>query len=301
MTRVGRVFIVGAGPGDPGLLTVRGRELIVSADAVVYDRLVASEIVAFARGERHDVGKAAGKAAAQQAAIDALLVRLARSGKSVVRLKGGDPFVFGRSGSELDALVAAGIPFEIVPGVTSAIAAPAYAGVPVTDRRFAGAAVFVTATQADEAAAPLDWSAIARIPTIVVLMGGARLAQVADGLLAHGVPASRPAVAVEWGTTARQRVVESTLGVLARDVSAADLRAPVTIVVGEVAALAARYRWFVPGGTAGGRVARPTRSRSATARQDRPSVRRPRRRAPTRSRIRGTTPARRAAAPRGGR
>jgi len=285
------VFIVGAGPGDPGLLTVRGRELLETADAVVHDRLVAREIVALVRGERYDVGKLPGRAAPQQAAIDALLVRLAFAGKKVVRLKGGDPFVFGRSGSELDALVAAGIPFEIVPGVTSAIAAPAYAGVPVTDRRCGGAVVFVTAAQADEAQ-PIDWSAVARVPTIVILMGGARVGAVADRLAAHGVPAARPAIAVEWGTTRRQRVVDSTLGLLARDIASAGLAAPVTIVVGEVASLAARYRWFDPAATP---------SRSARARPARPTVRRPLRRAPARSRSRGTTHGRRAVAPPDGR
>ena len=291
MTPIGRVAIVGAGPGDPGLLTVRGRELLERADAVVHDRLVAPEIVALAHGARYDVGKRPGRAGAQQDAIDALLVRLARAGQTVVRLKGGDPFVFGRSGSELDALVAQGIPFEIVPGVSAAIAAPAYAGVPVTDRRFAGAVIFVTAAQANETA-PLDWSAVARVPTVVVLMGGSRVAEVARRLLANGVPAARPAVAVEWGTTARQRVVESTLGELAHDVAEAGLAAPVTIVVGEVASLAARYRWFVPGATP---------SRSATARPARPIARRPLRKARARNRTRGTRRATRAAARRGDR
>ncbi len=291
MTRIGHVFIVGAGPGDPGLITVRGRDLLRSADVVVHDRLVAPEIVALAQGERIDVGKTAGKAGPQQAAIDALLVRFARQGKTVVRLKGGDPFVFGRTGSELDALVAAQVPFDIVPGVTSAIAAPAYAGVPVTDRRFAGAVVFVTASHAAEAS-PIDWSAIARVPTIVVLMGGARVAAVTERLAANGVAAARPAVAIEWATTSRQRVVESTLGALARDMAAAGMASPITIVVGEVASLAARYRWFVPG---------LTPSRSATAPPARPSVRRPLRRAPSRSRSRGTTRARPVAAFRGGR
>lgn len=294
MTRVGRVFIVGAGPGDPGLLTLRGRDLLASADVVVHDRLVAPEIVALARGERIAVGKTPGRSLAQQTAIDALLVRLGRAGKSVVRLKGGDPFVFGRSGSELDALIAARIPFEIVPGVTSAVAAPAYAGVPVTDRRFAGAVVFVTASSADDAA-PIDWSAVARVATVVVLMGGARVSEIVERLLAHGVPPSRPAVAIEWGTTARQRVVESTLAALARDVAAARLTSPVTFVVGDVAALAARYRWFVPGRLT------ITPSRSSRARRARPTLRRPRRRAPGRNRTRGTTSEPRGATVRGGR
>lgn len=276
----GRVFIVGAGPGDPGLLTVKGRGLLRAADAVVHDGLVAPRIVALAhRAERYDVGKSRGNAAAEQDAIEALLVRLGREGKRVVRLKGGDPFVFGRTGSELDALVSAGIPFEIVPGVSSAIAAPAYAGVPVTDRRAASAFVVVTATQGGGAPG-IDWSAIARVPTIVILMGGARVARTLDRLIEQGIPPSRPAIAVEWGTTPRQRVVGCTLGVLAREMAAAGLASPVTIVVGEVAAFAARYGWT------------PTPSRSARARRARPSVRlrprpaRPRSRSP--GTIRGT-------------
>ena len=260
---------------------------------MAHDRLVAPEILAFVRGERYDVGKLPGRAAAQQAAIDVLLVRLAREGKRVVRLKGGDPFVFGRSGSELDALVAAGIPFEIVPGVTSAIAAPAYAGIPVTDRRFAGAVVIVTAAEAAGARSRIDWSAVARIPTIVVLMGSARAEAVARALIAEGVPPERPAAAIERGTTARQRVVESTLEALSRDIVRAGLASPVTIVVGEVASLAARYRWFAPGAA--------TPSRYATAPRAQPSARRPRRIAPARSRTRGTTRATRAGALRGGR
>lgn len=246
MTGRGRVSIVGAGPGDPELLTLKGRRLLESADAVVHDRLVAREIVDLARGaERHDVGKLPGAPATAQDEIDALLVRLAREGKRVVRLKGGDPFVFGRTASELDALVEAGIPFEIVPGVSAAIAVPAYAGIPVTDRRYASAVAFVTAVQAPESD-PLDWSALARIPTLIVLMGAARLDSVAGDLVSHGADPARPAAAIEWGTTTRQRAVTSNLGDIARDVRAAGLGPPLLIVVGDVVALAERYRWFAP-------------------------------------------------------
>lgn len=246
MTGEGRVSIVGAGPGDPELLTLKGRRLLESADAVVHDRLVAREIVDLARGaERHDVGKLPGAPATAQDEIDALLVRLAREGKRVVRLKGGDPFVFGRTASELDALVEAGIPFEIVPGVSAAIAVPAYAGIPVTDRRYASAVAFVTAVQAPESD-PLDWSALARIPTLIVLMGAARLDSVVGDLVSHGADPARPAAAIEWGTTPRQRAVTSNLGDLARDVRAAGLGPPLLIVVGDVVALAERYRWFAP-------------------------------------------------------
>ncbi len=264
--RVGRVHLVGAGPGDPGLLTVRGRHLLRTADAVVHDRLIGRGILALARGVRYNVGKLPGKTAAQQKAIDALLVRLALQGERVVRLKGGDPFVFGRAGSELDALVAAGIPFEIVPGVTSAIAVPAYAGVPVTDRRLASAFVVVTAVQG-ESAPPIDWDAIARVPTVVVLMGGARIAAVAERLVAAGLRAERPAMAVQDGTTARQRVVRSTLGGLARDMAAAGIRSPVTVVIGDVATLADRYGWS----PAADRSAARRRRHSVPVRQGTPS------------------------------
>lgn len=243
--RAGRVAIVGAGPGDPELLTLKGRRLLEAADAVVHDRLVTPEIVALARNaELFDVGKLPGVATTKQEEINALLVRLAREGKLVVRLKGGDPMVFGRTSSELEALVTASIPFEVVPGVTSAIAAPAYAGIPVTDRRYASAVAFVTATQEDGKTDALDWAALAQMPTLVVLMGAARVNAVARALLGNGVDPARPAAAIEWGTTSRQRVVRSRLGDLARDVREAGLGAPLVIVVGEVAALGERYAWF---------------------------------------------------------
>ena len=243
----GTVAIVGAGPGDPELLTLKGRRLLEEADVVVYDRLVGPEIVALAaHAERIDAGKQPGVPGMKQDEIDVLLVELARKGKRVVRLKGGDPMVFGRTSSELEALVEAGIHFEIVPGVSSAIAAPAYAGIPVTDRRYASAVALVTATRMEDMPTALDWSALARIPTVVVLMGAARIESVTQELLRNGVPASRPAAAIEWGTTSRQRVVRSTLGTLAADVRTAGLGAPTTIVVGEVAALSDRYAWFGP-------------------------------------------------------
>lgn len=243
----GTVWIVGAGPGDPELLTLKGRRLLADADVVVHDRLVAPEVLALAgQAECIDVGKRPGSPGIRQDEIDALLVRLAREGKRVVRLKGGDPMVFGRTSSELEALVRAGIPFEIVPGVSSAIAAPAYAGIPITDRRYASAVAFVTATRQDDKSDAVDWAALARIPTVVVLMGAARIESVVAALLENGVPAERPAAAIEWGTTTRQRVVRSRLGDLVGDVRVAGLGAPLTIVVGDVAALGERYSWFTP-------------------------------------------------------
>lgn len=238
---------MGAGPGDPELLTLKGKRLLEAADAVVYDRLVEPQIIAIARGaELHDVGKLPGSSAATQDAIDALLVRLAREGKTVVRLKGGDPFVFGRASSELDALVDAGIPFEIVPGVTAAIAVPAYAGIPVTDRRLASAVAFVTGARAEGHPDTVDWSGLARVPTVVVLMGAARVEAIVDRLISNGVPAERPAAAIEWGTTPRQRVVCSRLNELAHVMHESGFGAPTVIVVGDVAGLADRYAWFRP-------------------------------------------------------
>lgn len=169
-----------------------------------------------------------------------------REGKRVVRLKGGDPFVFGRTSSEIEALVAAGVPFEVVPGVTSAIAGPAYAGIPVTDRRFGGAVAFVTASHAGEAEPP-DWRALARIPTLVVLMGAARVEHFTAALLDAGAEPDRPAAAIERATTERQRVIISTLRDLAHDARAAGIGPPTVFVIGEVAALASRYAWFVSG------------------------------------------------------
>src|SRR6476469_8064037 len=210
----GIVYLVGAGPGDPGLLTVRGRELLADCDAVVFDALANPALLPApdeqGRPERHDVGKRGGSAAsARQDGINALLVTLGRSGKRVVRLKGGDPFVFGRGSEEAEALRAAGVPFEIVPGVTAGIAAPAYAGIPVTHRDAASAVAFVTGHEdPDKPDTALDWPALASFPgTLVLYMGVGRIEQIAQRLIESGRPEDEPVAVVERGTLPGQRTV----------------------------------------------------------------------------------------------
>jgi uroporphyrinogen III methyltransferase/synthase len=243
MTSVGWVALVGAGPGDPGLVTVRGRELLETADAVVVDRLGTEALTALCRPDARiiDAGKAPGRQAMTQEETTATLVALAREGLGVVRLKGGDPFVFGRGGEEAMALHAAGIPVEVVPGITSAIAAPGAAGIPVTHR--AVATSFTVVTGHEDPAKPIeqtDWQALARVPgTLVILMGMGRLAAIATALIAGGRPVDQPAAAVQWGTTPRQRQVVATLGELAGAVARAGLGNPAVVIVGDVAGLAA--------------------------------------------------------------
>lgn len=231
------VYLVGAGPGHPELLTLRGAALLGRADVVVHDRLVARELLelAPARALRLDVGKTPGRPT-RQADVNALLVEHGRRGATVVRLKGGDPFVFGRGGEEAEALLAAGVPFEVVPGVSSAFAAPAAAGIPVTHRGVSASVTVVTGRVGGPGpSGGVDWASLARAGgTLVVLMGMAERVAVAEALLAAGRPADTAVAVVHWGTTDRQRVVRTTLAGLA-DV---DLPAPATIVVGPVAALA---------------------------------------------------------------
>ena len=254
----GIVHLVGAGPGDPGLFTVAGRRLLSEADVVLYDRLGTAELLGACRpdAELVDVGKAPGRVAMSQEDINAALVDHGRRGRVVVRLKGGDPFVFGRGGEEAEALAAAGVPFTVVPGVTSAIAAPAYAGIPVTHRGLATSVTIVTGHE-DPAkpAEQTDWAALARVPgTLVLMMGMGRLAGIAEALIAAGRPADQPAAAVQWGTTPRQRHVVATLGTIAAAAEAASVGPPAAVVVGSVAALAARIGWRPQPPLAGRRV-----------------------------------------------
>ena len=230
------VALVGAGPGDPGLMTVRGLALLRRADVVVYDRLVDPRLLDEARPDAHRVfvGKASGAHTLRQPEINALLVRHAAQGRRVVRLKGGDPFVFGRGGEEAEALAAAGIPFEIVPGVSSAVAVPAYAGIPVTHRAVASSFAVVTGHEdegKDEAA--VDWSRLATaVDTLVILMGVRSLPRIAAALLEAGRAPATPVALVRWGTTDAQ---ETVVGRLAP---------PVVIVVGDVVNLRERLAWF---------------------------------------------------------
>jgi uroporphyrin-III C-methyltransferase/precorrin-2 dehydrogenase/sirohydrochlorin ferrochelatase len=246
----GEVYLVGAGPGDPDLLTLRAVKLIKRADVALYDNLILPEVLALlpARAERIYVGKQRARHTMRQEAINALLVELAQAGKRVLRLKGGDPFVFGRGGEEIDTLSANGIRFEVVPGITAALGAAAYAGIPLTHRDFAQSCVFVTGHLKD-GSMDLDWPALARPrQTIVVYMGLLGLSQLCRQLVAHGLPRSTAAAVVQQGTTQAQRVVTGTLATLPGLVAKAKMHAPTLIIVGEVVRLRARLNWFAPGG-----------------------------------------------------
>ena len=257
----GIVYLVGAGPGDPGLLTIRGRELLRSCDAVVYDALVTEEMLTTELGdrevERHFVGKRGGsEASARQADIDSLLVRLAREKKRVVRLKGGDPFVFGRGGEEALALVRAGVDFEIVPGISAGIAAPAYAGIPVTHRGVATAVTFVTAHEdLEKATTGTDWRALARSgATLVLYMGVRTLPDVVRELLAGGRTADTPVAIIERGTLPTQRVVVASLATIVDRAREATIGAPAITIVGEVVRLRQEIEWLERRPLAGKRV-----------------------------------------------
>ena len=259
VTRTGRaaagtVRLVGAGPGDPDLLTVRARRLLEAAEAVVVDRLVAEEILALVpQGVlRLDVGKAPGRRRMTQTEINALLVDLARSGLEVVRLKGGDPFTFGRGGEEAEHLRRHGVAVEVVPGVTSAAGCAAAIGVPQTHRGLAHGVRYVTGHCQDDGALDLDWAGLADPDTtLVVYMGFAQIGQIAERLVAAGLPASTPLAAVQSGTTPRQRHAVATLGTAAEAAAALEGRGgPVLFIIGRVVALApageARRRALVP-------------------------------------------------------
>ena len=254
------VYLVGAGPGDPGLLTVRAAEVLARADVVVYDRLSVETLLdlAPADAERISVGKAPGRVTMRQEAINDLLVAKGRAGGTVVRLKGGDPFVFARGGEEAAALAAAGVDFEVVPGITSAIAVPAYAGIPVTLRHSSTSFTVVTGHE-DPAVGDdgtVDWDAVARVGgTVVILMGVARIRRIAERLIAAGRSPDTPAAAVRWGTRPQQHTIRATLGTIADQ----PLEAPSVIVVGEVAGV--DLRWFEDRPLLGRRVL-VTRTRS---------------------------------------
>jgi len=236
------VYLVGAGPGDPGLLTRRGGELLARADVVVHDRLGTADLLALARpdAEMITAGKAPGKVDLTQDEINAVLVEKGRAGLEVVRLKGGDPYVFGRGGEEAEALAAAGVAFEVVPGITSAIGAPSYAGIPVTHRGLSTHFTVVTGNEdPDKGRTDVDWEALAKVGgTIVILMGAARIAGIAQRLMAGGLPPETPVAAVRNGTRPDQSTVRATLGTVA----VAGIRAPSAVVVGAVAGL--ELGWF---------------------------------------------------------
>ncbi len=244
----GIVYLVGAGPGDPGLITVKGLECIRNADVIIYDYLAAPALLRHA-GENAEliyVGKKGGDHTLSQEGINALIVEKARQHRIVTRLKGGDPFIFGRGGEEAEVLIAEGIDFEVVPGVTSAIAAPAYAGIPLTHRQFTSSVAFITGhedpTKDDTS---IDWKSLAGgIGTLVFLMGVKNLPRIVERLIDNGKPATTPAAVVRWGTTARQETVSGTLQDIVERVRTASLKAPAIVVVGDVVQLRESMQWF---------------------------------------------------------
>ncbi|MDP2004739.1 MAG: uroporphyrinogen-III C-methyltransferase [Rubrivivax sp.] len=242
----GKVYLVGAGPGDAELLTLKAARLLAQADVVVYDHLVGADVLALVgpQARRLYVGKERCHHSLPQEGINQLLVRLAREGRSVVRLKGGDPFVFGRGGEELQVLAAEGIPFEVVPGITAACGVASYAGIPLTHRDYAQSCTFVTGHLKD-GSCDLDWPALARPrQTVVIYMGLSGLATICARLVEHGLPASWPAAVVAHGTLAEQQVVCATLGTLADAVERAGLQSPALTLVGEVVKLRDELAWF---------------------------------------------------------
>jgi len=245
---IGTVYLVGAGPGDPDLITVAGLNALRNADVVVYDRLAAPSLLREARAGAMlvDAGKAPGAHRLAQDNINAVLVEHALAGRTVVRLKGGDPFVFGRGGEEALALRAHGVPFRVVPGVTSAIAAAACAGIPVTHRGIAGSVLIATGHEAaDGPGASFDWDALARAAdTLVFLMGVERLGGIAERLVEAGRPATQPAALVRWGSTTEQVVLTATLGTIAAEARQVNLQPPATLIVGDVVGLRDRLAWL---------------------------------------------------------
>ena len=265
---VGWVALVGAGPGDPELLTIRGRRYLETADVVVYDRLVDRRLLGHAPkdAELVDVGKRPGEPRDRQSDINALLVQRAQSGKRVVRLKGGDPFIFGRGGEEVAALSEANVPFEVVPGITSAIGAPAYAGIPLTHRGVASSLTIVTGSESpDKEGTLVDWDRLAKSDgTLSLLMSWQNLPAITQALIDGGRAANTPAAVVQWGTWRNQRTVAGPLASIAELARRAGLSNPVVVVVGEVVNLRAVSRWFDNRPLFGKRVL-VTRSRTQSA------------------------------------
>ncbi|MBP8170645.1 MAG: uroporphyrinogen-III C-methyltransferase [Azonexus sp.] len=242
----GKVWLIGAGPGDPDLLTVKAARLIAQADALVYDHLVGEGIMDLARSDARLIyaGKEASKHTLPQGSINQLLVDLAREGLSVVRLKGGDPFIFGRGGEELETLVASAVPFEVIPGVTAAAGCAAYSGFPLTHRDHAQALTFVTGHLKD-GSVNLDWPALARpCHTIVFYMGIGAAAEICRQMISHGLPPTTPAAVVRNGTLPDQQTLLATLGTLPERINESEIKPPALIIVGSVVSLHEKLSWF---------------------------------------------------------
>jgi uroporphyrinogen III methyltransferase/synthase len=257
--RQGVVYLVGAGPGDPALITVRGRTLLDQADVVIYDYLSNPRLLSYCpQAETIYVGKKAAAHSMSQDQINALLVEKARAGKRVVRLKGGDPFVFGRGGEECEALAQAGIQFEVVPGITAAIAGPAYAGIPVTHRDFNSSFTLITGHEKEEeykesesrardaavGSSDLDWASIAKLPCIAFYMGVKALPRICEKLIAHGTSPDTPAATIQWATTPKQRTVVGTLRDIVQRVTEAKIGAPAITIIGRVVEMRQTINWF---------------------------------------------------------
>jgi uroporphyrin-III C-methyltransferase/precorrin-2 dehydrogenase/sirohydrochlorin ferrochelatase len=243
---VGRVYLVGAGPGDPELLTLRAVRLLKQADVIVYDNLVSDGVLAFVSpsAERIYAGKRRNEHTLRQEQINALLVKLAREGKQVVRLKGGDPFIFGRGGEELQTLAASGVAFEVVPGVTAASGVSSYAGIPLTHRDYAQCCLFVTGHLKD-GTADLDWPSLVRLnQTVVIYMGLGGLPEICRQMVAHGASPELPIAVVQDGSMRTQKVVTGTLANMAERVAQASLKSPCLTIVGEVVKLRQELAWF---------------------------------------------------------
>ena len=269
MKKIGTVSLVGAGPGDPGLITVAGMRALRSADVIIFDRLAPSKLLqeVKADGELISAAKAPGFAGLTQTEINDLLVDKARQGLDICRLKGGDPFVFGRGGEEALVLKENRIPFVVIPGVTSALGAPSYAGIPVTHRDVSQSVTFVTGSDGDVSArSKADWQSIARNNgTLVILMGARNMQQITDRLIEYGRDGSDPAAAIHRGTTYQQQVIVATLDEIAHEVSATKTKAPIALVVGQVVNLREHMGWFDQQPLFGKRVL-VTRARSQTSR-----------------------------------
>jgi len=251
--KIGTVYICGAGPGDPGLMTVRAAELLQSCDVILYDRLVGQEIIDQipAGAQKVYVGRAVGDPTTHQRRTNELMVQYAKEeGKSVLRLKGGDPFIFGRGAEEAEYLSKYGVPFEIIPGITSAIAGPAYAGIPLTHRRYSPSVAIVTGHEGidNKGEASVNWKKLpGAVDTIVVLMGIGQLKEISRDLIKGGMKGTTKIAIIENGTTEKQRVVTGTLARAAELAARSGVRPPAIMVIGRVAALHSKIAWFGPG------------------------------------------------------